>query len=153
MKLVSEAFENERVIPEKYTCEGEDVSPPLDWSGVPSDAAGLVLICDDPDAPNGTWSHWVVINLPPVPSELKENASLSDRLSEGLREGSNDFGRQGYGGPCPPKGDQPHRYYFRLFALNALLPIKGSVTRQQVLDAMEGKILEQCTLMGRFART
>jgi Raf kinase inhibitor-like YbhB/YbcL family protein len=152
MQLTSSAFENEARIPAKYTCEGEDVSPPLSWSGVPDAAKVLVLICDDPDAPDGTWSHWVVYNLPPTPGELKENASLSDRFSEGLREGQNDFGRQGYGGPCPPHGDGEHRYHFRLFALDDALDLTGSVTRGQIMDEIQGKTLDEAVLIGMFSR-
>jgi Raf kinase inhibitor-like YbhB/YbcL family protein len=153
MKLTGDAFENGATIPTRFTCEGEDLSPPLTWSGVPQAAETLVLICDDPDAPNGVWSHWVVYNLPPVPEKLEEGVSLDERLSEGLREGQNDFGRQGYGGPCPPQGDSAHRYYFRLFALDHALDFKGRVTREQILDAIEGQTLDQAVLMGRFQRS
>ena len=152
MELMSTAFENGERIPERFTCEGEDVSPPLRWSGVPNDTESMVLICDDPDAPDGTWSHWVVYNLPPTPNELERGATLSDRLSEGLREGRNDFGRQGYGGPCPPRGDEAHRYHFRLYALGEKLSFKGSVTRAQVMDAIEGKTLDEAVLIGTFSR-
>jgi hypothetical protein len=152
MKIMSDAFENGERIPERFTCEGEDLSPPLNWSGVPDEAETLVLICDDPDAPDGTWSHWVVYNLPTAPNELESGATLSDRLSEGLREGRNDFGRQGYGGPCPPRGDGPHRYHFRLFALDHTLDLKGSVTRAQIMEKIEGQTLDEAVLIGIFSR-
>ncbi len=152
MKLMSSAFENGERIPVRFTCEGEDLSPPLSWSGIPGATETLVLICDDPDAPDGTWSHWVVYNLSPTPSELEAGADLGDRLSESLREGRNDFGRQGYGGPCPPRGDEPHNYHFRLFALDRALDFKGSVTRAHVMDAIEGKTLAEAILIGTFAR-
>lgn len=152
MKITSSAFENEGTIPLRYTCEGENISPPLSWSGVPEDAKALALIVDDPDA-DGTFTHWVVYNLPISPPGLEEGASLSDRLSEGLREGFNAFGEQGYGGPCPPRGDGDHRYFFRLYALDQELNFTGRVTRDQLMDAIEGKTLEEAVLMGRYART
>jgi Raf kinase inhibitor-like YbhB/YbcL family protein len=108
---------------------------------------------DDPDAPMGTFTHWVIYNLPLVPSELKEGETLSDRLSEGLREGFNDFGRQGYGSPCPPRGHGEHRYFFRLYALDQKINLKGRVTRDQLLDTIEGKQLDDAVLMGVFSRT
>ena len=152
MKLTSSAFENGEMIPTKFTCEGDNVSPPLSWEGVPEDAKVLALVVDDPDA-SGIFTHWVIYNLPVPPFNLDENASLSDRLSEGLREGFNDFGNQGYGGPCPPRGNPPHRYKFRLFALSEKLDFKGRVTRGQLMDAMEGKILDEAILMGRYGRS
>lgn len=152
MKLTSSAFANEGTIPVVYTCEGENISPPLSWSGVPEAAKALALVVDDPDA-NGTFTHWVVYNLPVTPPGLDEGASLSDRLSEGLREGLNDFGEQGYGGPCPPRGDGAHRYFFRLYALDQELNFTGRVTRDQLMDATEGKTLEEAVLMGTYART
>lgn len=153
MQLTSETFENGELIPVRYTCEGEDISPPLTWSGVPENAAVLALVADDPDAPSGTFTHWVLYNLPVTPNQLQEGASLSGRLSEGLREGFNDFGKQGYNGPCPPRGDGEHRYFFRLYALARELNFTGRVTRDQLMDAMEDNVLNEVTLMGRFERT
>lgn len=152
MKITSAAFENGEAIPTRYTCEGDNVSPPLSWEGVPQDTEVLALVVDDPDA-SGTFTHWVIYNLPVTPPGLDEGASLSDRFSEGLREGFNDFGNQGYGGPCPPRGNPPHRYKFRLFALREALGFTGRVTRGQLMDAIEGKILDEAVLMGRFGRT
>jgi hypothetical protein len=152
MKLTSSAFENDETIPTKYTCEGDNVSPPLSWEGVPEEAKVLALVVDDPDA-RGIFTHWVIYNLPVTPAGLDEDASLSDRLSEGLREGFNDFGNQGYGGPCPPRGNPPHRYKFRLFALSKELDFRGRVTREQLMDAMEGKILDETILTGRYGRS
>ena len=152
MRITSSAFENEETIPVQYTCEGDNISPPLSWSGVPDGAKALALVVDDPDA-SGTFTHWVVYNLPVSPPGLEEGASLSDRLSEGLREGLNDFGEQGYGGPCPPRGADAHRYFFRLFALDQELNFTGRVTRDQLMDATEGKTLEEAVLMGRYARS
>ena len=153
MQLSSRAFENQERLPTRYTCEGDSVSPPLTWQGVPENAKTLALVVDDPDAPSGQFTHWVVYNLPTIPPELEEGASLSDRLSEGLREGFNSFGNQGYGAPCPPRGDGEHRYVFRLYALNNELTFTGRVTRDQLLDRIEGKILEEANLVGLYSRT
>lgn len=152
MKLTSSAFENGDTIPTRFTCEGDDVSPPLSWEGVPDKTEVLALVVDDPDA-SGIFTHWVIYNLPLLPPGLEEDASLSDRFSGGLREGFNNFGNQGYSGPCPPHGDSPHRYKFRLFALAEELNLTGRVTRGQLMDAMDGKILEEAVLMGRYGRT
>lgn len=152
MRLTSPAFENNETIPTMYTCEGENISPPLSWSSVPEDAKTLALVMDDPDAPNGTFIHWVVYNLSPTPPNLEEGASLSGRLSEGLQEGVNSFGEQGYGGPCPPRGGGEHRYFFRLYAINQELELSGRVTRDQLMNIIEGKTMDEAELMGRFAR-
>lgn len=152
MRITSSAFENEEIIPAQYTCEGDNISPPLSWSGVPDGAKALALVVDDPDA-DGTFTHWVAYNLPVSPPGLEEGASLSDRLSEGLREGLNDFGEQGYGGPCPPRGVGAHRYFFRLYALDQELNFTGRVTRDQLMDEIEGKTLEEAVLMGKFSRS
>jgi Raf kinase inhibitor-like YbhB/YbcL family protein len=152
MKFTSSAFTNSDTIPTIYTCEGENISPPLSWSGVPEQAETLALVVDDPDAPNGVFTHWVLYNMPPIPQNLEEGASLSDRLSEGLREGSNNFGEQGYGGPCPPRGGGEHRYFFRLYAVDRKLNFTGRVTRDQIMDALEGKTVDEAVLMGRFTR-
>lgn len=152
MQIKSSAFENGSAIPTRYTCDGENVSPPLSWQGVPSEAVSLALIVDDPDASSGTFTHWVVYNLPIIPQALEECVSLEDRLSEGLREGFNDFGRQGYGGPCPPKGDGIHRYIFRLFALKQELDFSGRVTRGQINDAVEKVAIDEAHLLGYYER-
>lgn len=152
MKLSSQAFDNDETIPPVYTCEGDDHSPPLSWSGVPDQAETLALVVDDPDAPGGTFTHWVLYNLPPMPPNLEEGASMSARLSAGLHEGINGFGNQGYGGPCPPRGHGEHRYFFRLYAVDRELDFTGRVTRDQLMDALEGKTVDQAELMGRFAR-
>jgi hypothetical protein len=152
MKLVSTAFANEETIPTRFTCEGDDISPPLSWSGFPKDTKSLALILDDPDAPMGTFTHWLLYNIPTNLSELEEGISLSKKLPEGIREGFNDFGNQGYGGPCPPRNKGAHRYYFRLYALNQALELSGRVTRRQLLDAIHNKILGETDLMGRFER-
>jgi Raf kinase inhibitor-like YbhB/YbcL family protein len=152
MRLKSSAFKNEAAIPTQFTCEGENISPPLTWDGVPEKSQALALIVDDPDAPGGTFTHWVVYNLPLIPAGLEAGASLTDRLSEGLREGLNDFGKQGYGGPCPPRGHGEHRYFFRLYALGQKLTFEGLITRSQLLDAITGKTLGEAVLMGKYER-
>ncbi len=152
MQITSSAFENEALIPVKYTCEGEDVSPPLTWKGVPEEAHSLALIMDDPDAPRGTFTHWVVYNLPVIPPKIDEGESLSERFEEGLREGFNDFGKQGYGGPCPPRSHGEHHYYFRLFALKQKLDLTGRVTRAQLLEKIDDFVIDEAVLMGRFSR-
>ncbi len=161
IKLRSGAFTDGGMIPKTFTCNGLDHSPPLAWSGVPDSARSLVLICDDPDAPAGTWSHWVAFNLPIQLKGLKE-AVPADEMMPGAfmqgsppagekleaRQGKNDFGKVGYGGPCPPSGT--HRYFFRLYALNSKLTLDSSATRAQVLTAIEGCILAEGRLMGKY---
>mgnify|MGYP006302997365 CR=1 FL=1 len=151
-KLTSTAFDAGESIPLKHTCEGQDVSPPLAWEGAPSEAEELVLICDDPDAPNGTWSHWVLYHIPAGQSSLPEGVPAMAELPWGGVQGRNNFGNIGYGGPCPPRGST-HRYYFRLYALDQALDMPSGATRQQVLDRMEGHILGKTELMGRFTRS
>jgi Raf kinase inhibitor-like YbhB/YbcL family protein len=153
MKIKSSAFENQATIPSRYTCEGENISPPLNWEGVPEEAKALALVVDDPDSSSGKFTHWVIYNIPIIPAKLEEGASLSDRFSKGLREGFNDFGNQGYGGPCPPRGGGEHRYFFRLFALKDKLDISGRITRDQLMDAIEGSTLGEAHLMAKFGRS
>ena len=148
--LDTKAFPKGGEIPVKYTCSGDDVSPALSWSGAPQDAKSFALIVDDPDAPSGTFTHWVVYDLPATARQLSENVSKSEDVSGG-RQGRNDFRRVGYGGPCPPPG-KPHRYFFRLYALNAALNLPAGASRQNVEAAMRGHVLAQAELMGKFAR-
>ncbi|RLB41089.1 MAG: YbhB/YbcL family Raf kinase inhibitor-like protein [Deltaproteobacteria bacterium] len=150
IKITSTAFENGANIPVKYTCDGEDVSPPLRWEGVPDGAKSLALICDDPDAPMGTWVHWVLFNIPPDVTELPEKIPSQPNLDNGAVHGINDFRNYGYGGPCPPGGT--HRYFFKIYALDTTLDLKPGVTKSQLLDAMEGHILAKGELMGRYSR-
>ncbi len=151
MTLISEAFEPGETIPDRYTCEGDDVSPPLKWREVPPEAESLVLICDDPDAPGGTWSHWVLYDLPSGKSSLDEGISPDPELPDGGVHGRNGFGHLGYGGPCPPRGEM-HHYYFRLYALNEKLDLPPGATRSQVLDRVEGHTLAKTELMGQYQR-
>lgn len=152
--LRSPAFTEGGAIPSGHTCEGADRSPPLTWGGVPPDAKSLVLIVDDPDAPDPeapkrTWVHWVLFNLPPTSTGLPEGVT-PDRLPPGTGQGMTDFRRPGWGGPCPPIGR--HRYFFRLYALDVLLPDLGVPTRAQVDAAMAGHIVARAELMGTYRK-
>ncbi len=150
MKLSSPAFDEGAMIPVKYTCDGVDVSPPLKWSDAPAGVKSFALICDDPDAPMGTWVHWVAYNIPPNVNELAEGVPAVDTLSDGTRQGINDFRKKGYGGPCPPGGT--HRYYFKLYALDATIPVEAGMTKAKLLKAMQGHILSEAQLMGKYKR-
>jgi Raf kinase inhibitor-like YbhB/YbcL family protein len=151
MRLTSTAFQEGETIPKEYTGDGKDVSPPLKWSGTPESTKSLALICEDPDAPRGLWVHWVLYNVPPGPGELAEGIPTEPSLPGGARQGKNDFGKIGYGGPAPPKG-KPHRYYFRIYALDTTLDLKEGATRQELLDAMKGHVLAEGQLMGKYQR-
>lgn len=151
MILQSSAFEEGGAIPPRFTCDGADVSPPLSWSGTPDDTVSLVLICDDPDAPMGTWVHWVLYDLPPEVLSLPEAVDTADEPAAGGLQGVTDFRRTGYGGPCPPGGT--HRYFFTLYALDTLLGLSAGLKKTQVLKAMEGHVLAEARLMGTYARS
>ena len=151
LELKSSAFAHNGPIPRHYTCEGESVSPDLKWEGTPANTASFALICDDPDAPMGTWVHWVLYNIPADAKELPEGVSCVENLSDGSRQGMNDSQKFGYSGPCPPPG-RPHRYYFKLYALDTKLNMKGRVTKEALLSAMEGHILAKASLMGTYKR-
>jgi Raf kinase inhibitor-like YbhB/YbcL family protein len=150
-KLTSTAFKEGETIPGSYTCDGVNVSPSLEWSGVPATAKTLALICDDPDAPAGTWVHWVLYNLPAANMGLIENVPATEQLKGGGVQGTNDFRKVGYGGPCPPSGT--HRYFFKLYALDSELPLKPGATKGDLVKAMEGHIVGQTQLMGRYSKT
>jgi len=150
MKITSSAFEEGSLIPRKYTCDGADISPPLQWSSVPDGAKVFAIICDDPDAPMGTWVHWVIYNLPATLNELSENVPKLGTLPNGARQGRNDFGRTGYGGPCPPGGT--HRYYIKFYALSEELKAEAGLTKSGLLNAMKGHILAEAQLMGKYKR-
>jgi len=149
--LETTAFQNGGEIPKRHTCSGADVSPALSWSGVPKGAQSLALIVDDPDAPGGTWTHWVLWNIPAHSPSLPEDVPKNESLRDGGRQGKNDFGRIGYGGPCPPPG-KPHRYYFRIYALDTSLALKASASRGELEDAMKRHVLTQAEWMGTFRR-
>lgn len=151
LKLTSAAFQPGGTIPKKFTCDGPDVSPALAWSGAPAGTKSFALIMDDPDAPVGTWVHWVLYDLPAGMHELAENVAKQEELPDGARQGRNDFRRIGYGGPCPPPGPA-HRYFFKLYALDAKLGLKPGATKADVEKAMKGHVLAQGELMGRYGR-
>ncbi|MGQ9621648.1 MAG: YbhB/YbcL family Raf kinase inhibitor-like protein [Bacteroidales bacterium] len=151
MKLISSAFKEGEMIPSKYTCDGPDVSPPLEWSEIPDGTKSFALINDDPDAPVGTWVHWVIYDIPENVNRLPENVPKTEVIENGARQGRNDFGRIGYGGPCPPGGT--HRYYFKIYALNRKLDLRSGITKRDLLKAMEGHILAESYLMGRYKRS
>jgi len=150
IEIKSSAFEEGGMIPKKYTCDGADVSPPLSWTSVPEGTKTIALICDDPDAPMGTWVHWVLFNLPADVKELPESVPSEKNLDNGAMQGTNDFGNIGYGGPCPPGGT--HRYYFKFYALDTEVNLQGGATKKELLKAMEGHILAEGQLMGRYKR-
>jgi Raf kinase inhibitor-like YbhB/YbcL family protein len=154
LQITSSAFEQGASIPRLYTCQGKDVSPPLSWSGVAADARSLALIVDDPDAPDPaaprmTWVHWVLYNMPPDTSGLSAGVAPT-ALPAGTLQGKNDWKRTGYGGPCPPVGR--HRYFHKLYALDAMLPDLGHPTKDQLLKAMDGHVLAQAELVGTYQK-
>jgi len=154
MQLISSAFKHQNDIPSKYTCEDEDISPALSWSGVPQGARSMALIVDDPDAPDPAaprmiWCHWLLYNIPPQTDHLAESMKV-DELPPGTLQGKNDWKRTGYGGPCPPIGR--HRYFFKLYALDTLLPDLHSPTREQLEQALQGHIIEQTELIGFYKK-
>jgi Raf kinase inhibitor-like YbhB/YbcL family protein len=151
MQLTSTVFTEGAAIPARHTCDAKNVSPPLKWSGLPAGAKSLALIVDDPDAPSGTWVHWVLYDLPATGSELAEDVPKSQYVAGGARQGLNDFRHLGYGGPCPPPG-KPHRYFFKLYALDAALDLKPGLTKKDLEKAMEGHILDRAQLMGTYQR-
>jgi Raf kinase inhibitor-like YbhB/YbcL family protein len=150
MQLTSSAFSEGAMIPEKYTCDGADVSPPLKWGALPAGTKSLALICDDPDAPVGTWVHWVYYDIPADTEGLPEKVAPHEQPAEGGTQGINDFRKIGYGGPCPPGGT--HRYYFKLYALDTTLDLAPGATKKQVLKAIENHIIGQTQLMGKYRR-
>jgi len=138
-------------IPPKFTCEGDDLSPALQWSNAPSLTKSYALIVDDPDAPGGTWTHWIAWNIPAVAIALPEAVPKEKTLDDGTRQGMNDFKRIGYGGPCPPPG-KPHRYFFRLYALGDMLDLKAGAPRNELESSMREHVISQATLMGTYQR-
>lgn len=149
--LESKAFANGGEIPRKYTCDGADPSPALNWKDIPAGTVSLALIADDPDAPAGTWTHWIIWNIPAKTTVLPESVPLVEVLDNGARQGRNDFKRIGYGGPCPPPG-KPHRYFFKLFALDAKIDIKAGAGRKEMELAMKQHVLAQTEIMGIYRR-
>jgi len=150
IKVTSTAFEEGGMIPEKYTCDGLNISPPLGWTNFPKRTKAFAIICDDPDAPMGTWVHWVVFNLPANITKLPEHVPVDTNLKNGGMQGKSSFGEIGYGGPCPPNGT--HRYYFKVYALSKKLENEPDMTKTDLLKAMEGSILSEGQLMGKYKR-
>jgi len=150
--LTSPAFRSEERIPMEYTADGRNVSPPLQWEGVPAGAKSLALICEDPDAPKGLFAHWVAFNLPANALELGKGVVATETLPDGTIQGTNGFGKHGYGGPSPPPG-KPHRYIFRLYALDEKLNLPSGATREQLLAAMQEHVLGEGELIGTYGRS
>jgi Raf kinase inhibitor-like YbhB/YbcL family protein len=152
MQLKSNAFAEGGVIPRRFTCEGEDLSPPLHWSDAPAGTCSFVLLCDDPDAPAGTWHHWAAYDLPVDRTALPDGAGRPDG-QEGLKQAINDFGRAGYGGPCPPRGHGPHHYCFRLLALSTdRLPVRNAPSCQNVERQARKHLIAEAILVGLYER-
>jgi len=149
IQLTTSAFSSGSTIPRKFTCDGPDVSPAVSWTEPPPGTQSFTLIMDDPDAPAGTWVHWVLYELPPSARGLPEGVAKDRELPDGSRQGRNDFGKIGYNGPCPPRGPV-HRYFFKLYALNTKLSLKAGATKAELERAMTGHILAQAELMGKF---
>jgi Raf kinase inhibitor-like YbhB/YbcL family protein len=147
----AEAFDPGADIPRKFSCQGSDTSPALVWTDPPAATLSLVLIVDDPDAPAGTWVHWVLYDLPPKTRRLSEALPPTAEVAGGGRQGANDFGKTGYGGPCPPPG-KSHRYFFKLYALDTRVSLKAGATKPDVEQAMKGHILAKTEVMGRYRR-
>ncbi|MBN1974599.1 MAG: YbhB/YbcL family Raf kinase inhibitor-like protein [Sedimentisphaerales bacterium] len=150
IQITSPAFRNEGMIPPKYTADGSNVSPPLKFGALPEETKSLALINDDPDAPAGTWVHWIMWNIKPDTAGLAENIPPDKTLPDGSKQGMTSFGRHGYGGPAPPGGT--HRYYFKIYALDTQLNLHERADKQELLKAMEGHILAQGQLMGKYKR-
>lgn len=151
LELTSGAFENGGQIPTAYSCDSVDASPSLSWSGVPANTVSFVLICDDPDAPFGTWVHWVVFNIPKERTHLEEDFAKVAVAEDGTMQGLNDFGKVGYGGPCPPEG-KAHRYLFKLYALDTTLSLSEQATKKDIIKAMQGHIIAETKLIGTYKR-
>lgn len=148
-QISTKAFRSGGPISKKHTCDGPDVSPPLAWNDPPTGTQSLALIVDDPDAPGGTWVHWVLYDLPPQTRELPEGVPKDRQLPNGACQGRNDFGKVGYNGPCPPRG-RAHRYFFKLYALDSKTGLKPSATKRDLEHAMKGHILAQAEMIGKF---
>jgi Raf kinase inhibitor-like YbhB/YbcL family protein len=148
--ITSSAFKEGQMIPAKYTCDGDNISPPLNWQQVPKGVKSFALICDDPDAPIGIWIHWVLWNIPAEANGLPEAVPATTKLPDGSKQGITDFRRPGYGGPCPPSGT--HRYFFKIYALDTMLDLPDTSTKQNLLEAMKGHILAEGSLMGKYKR-
>jgi Raf kinase inhibitor-like YbhB/YbcL family protein len=150
LMLKSSAFEHNSSIPEKYTCKGPNITPPLEWTMLPEGTKSFALIADDPDTPSGTWVHWVIYDIPAHTQKLAEGIPPQKILPTGAKQGTNDFPRIGYRGPCPPWGE--HRYFFKLYALDTSTNLPAGVTKSMLLEAMKGHIIAEAQLMGKFKK-
>ncbi|MCZ7399454.1 MAG: YbhB/YbcL family Raf kinase inhibitor-like protein [Candidatus Methanoperedens sp.] len=151
ISISSEAFKENGTIPDEYTCEGKDISPPLSWEGLPAGTKSIALIADDPDAPGRAFVHWVIYNIPGSTQKLAKGIPKKEKLDDGSLQGMTDFGRAGYGGPCPPPG-KPHRYFFKIYAIDKILDLPSGASREDVEAAMKGHILAKGELIGKYAR-
>jgi Raf kinase inhibitor-like YbhB/YbcL family protein len=151
IEIKSAAFEHEKPIPVKYTCKGEDISPDLKWGAIPEETVELALICDDPDAPVGTWVHWVVYGIPADTGGFAESFPAVEQTEAGIIQGENSWGKIGYGGPCPPRG-KAHRYFFKIYALNKELGLQPGADKKTLEEAMKDHIIGYGELMGTYAR-
>ena len=150
-ELRSSAFKENQSIPKKFTCDGSDTSIPLSWNDPPEGTKSFALIADDPDAPSGVWVHWVLYDLPPNVREISEAIAARETLDDGTKQGKNDFGQVGYGGPCQPAG-AAHRYFFKLYALDRMTGLKPKATKQELLVAVKGHTLAEAHLVGTYKR-
>ncbi|MBD2567975.1 YbhB/YbcL family Raf kinase inhibitor-like protein [Anabaena lutea] len=150
MKLASSAFTNNGLIPAQYTCDGANVSPPLNWDEVPPETQSLALIVDDPDAPEQTFVHWVIYDISPSVNQLPEKIPVGQTIAGSGVQGANDFGNFGYGGPCPPSGT--HRYFFQIYALDKKLSLAAGASKSQIITAIAGHVLAKSELIGRYKR-
>ena len=150
MEITSSSFVHEDMIPAKYTCDGQNISPPLAWSGAPKETKSFALICDDPDAPAGTWVHWVIFDIPSNINFLPEKVAKQEEIAGLGKNGKNSSRRYGYDGPCPPSGT--HRYYFKLYALDKMLNLKAGLSKEELLSAMKNHVLAEAQIMGRYKR-
>jgi Raf kinase inhibitor-like YbhB/YbcL family protein len=152
IQITSNAFQDGESIPIKYTCDGNDRSPAMSWSGIPEDAQTLALVCEDMDAPSGTFVHWIIYNISPTVIGLAEGVPTVEILPDSAIQGRNDFKRTGYGGPCPPPSDSAHRYFFRLYALDTAIQLSAGAGREEFARAIDGHILAEGHLMGIYQR-
>lgn len=150
IQLTSPAFKPGGVLPRIYTCDGQNISPPLQWANVPKSIKSLAVVCQDPDAPQGTWTHWLMVNIPPHITNLQENIPPQNTLPNGATQGLNDFGKIGYGGACPPSGT--HRYIFRIYALDSKLNVPAGAAKAQVFAALRSHMVAEGELMSRYSR-
>jgi len=151
LELVSSAFTDGEMIPQTYTGDGQDISPPLNWTSPSENTKSFCLVADDPDAPRGTWVHWVIYNIPPSVNGLPEGVEPNEVIFDGIRQGVNDFGNIGYGGPAPPAG-KAHRYFFKLYALDSVIDLKPGATKADLMRAIQGRVIEEAILMGKYKR-